>query len=374
MSGSYTQDSLLTLEKNHYETGSMDSINHSLSNEEKIKLYRDMLRIRRFEEQCIRSYQKGHIGGFCHTYIGQEAVAIGSISVLGPEDHIISAYRIHGHAIAVGMPMNELMAELYGKETGCSKGKGGSMHFLDPKRHFWGGHGIVGGQTPLGAGIAFAIKYKNLNGACLCYLGDGAVNQGVFYESLNLASLWKLPVIYIIENNGFSMGTSQKRSSAGEPISKRAEGFDIAWSNVEGYDLYEVRSATYKALQKAYQKSLPHVLEVHTYRYRGHSMSDPDQTYRTKEDIKTYREKYDPIEHYQNKLIKENVLTNELAKKIDQETILEAGEAAAFAEKSPFPKPESIQQHVYWETDNPEHKQSQGTLFFNSINKNHSEL
>ena len=179
---------------------SQKEINLNLSNEQKIDLLSQMIRIRRFEERSLRAYQQGHIGGFLHLYIGQEAVAVGSVSAMGADDHVITAYRDHGHALAVGMNMDECMAELFGKKTGCSKGKGGSMHFFAPDKNFWGGHGIVGGQTPLGLGMAFALKYKGIKGACLCYMGDGATNQGPFYESLNLASLWDLPVIYIIEN------------------------------------------------------------------------------------------------------------------------------------------------------------------------------
>ena len=343
----------------------MQRVNESLSVDAKVELYRLMVRIRRFEERAVRSYQKGQIGGFCHVYNGEEAVGVGTISLLGSEDQVITAYRNHGHALAVGMNMNELMAEFYGKYTGCSEGKGGSMHFFDPKKNYWGGHGIVGAQTALGAGIAFAVKYQKKKGACLCYLGDGAVNQGVFYESLNLASLWNLPVIYIIENNQFSMGTSQERSSAGKPLAKRAEGFDIQWGEVDGNDLYEVRRATYEALQLAYNDSRPTVLEMHTYRYRGHSMSDPDQTYRTQEQIKEYKTKYDPIVLFQKKLVKEGVLDEYVVKNIDEEAKEEAEASTKFAEKSPFPPAQSMMDSVYWEMDNPEHKNSCGTMFFN---------
>lgn len=344
-----------------------EPINKSLSTDARLKLYADMVRIRRFEERCVRSYQQGNIGGFCHTYIGQESVAVGTISVLGQDDHIISAYRIHGHALAVGMSMNELMAEMYGKATGCSQGKGGSMHFMDPERHFWGGHGIVGGQTPLGAGIAFALKYQGKKGASLCYLGDGAVNQGAFYESLNLASLWSLPVIYIIENNQFSMGTSQERSSAGKPLAKRAEGFAIDWDEVDGSDLYQVRYKTSQALERAYNHQRPTVLEIHTYRYRGHSMSDPDQTYRTKDHIHEYREKSDPIMLFEKVLEKEGILDKAMIEKIDTQAKEEAELSAQFADESPYPSPESILKHIYWEEDHPEHKVSQGTILFNQL-------
>ena len=189
-------------------------LNKDLSNEDLIHFYRDMVRIRRFEERSLRVYQQGKIGGFLHLYIGQESIAVGCASLMGENDHMITAYRNHGHALSVGMSMDECMAELLGKATGCSKGKGGSMHFFAPDKNYWGGHGIVGGQTPLGTGIAYGLKYKGLKGSCMTFMGDGAINQGAFHESLNLAALWDLPVIFIIENNGYSMGTSQERSSA----------------------------------------------------------------------------------------------------------------------------------------------------------------
>src|SRR6185437_7200092 len=206
-------------------------INRKLASADKINLLREMVRIRRFEQAALKHYQAGtHMGGFLHLYIGQESVAAGTVSLCGKNDHVITAYRDHGHALAVGMTMEECMAELFGKATGCSKGKGGSMHFFAPDKNYWGGHGIVAGQTALGLGLAYGLKYKGLEGCCLCYLGDGAVNQGVYHESLNLAALFKLPVIYVIENNGYSMGTSQQRSSSfQETLAKRAEGYNMAW-------------------------------------------------------------------------------------------------------------------------------------------------
>lgn len=321
------------------------AINASLSPEEKIELYSQMVRIRRFEERSIRSYQQGKIGGFCHTYIGQEAVAVGSISVLGDEDQVITAYRDHAHALALGMSMNECMAELFGKYTGCSKGKGGSMHFFAPDKRFWGGHGIVGGQTPLGAGLAFAIKYSEKKGCCLCYLGDGAVNQGAFYESLNLAALWKLPVIYIIENNYYSMGTSQPRSSAGYPLAKRALGFDMDYDVADGNDLYTVREKTHEAVKRAHDESLPSIIEFKTYRYRGHSMSDPE-TYRTKEEVEE-RKKNDPMIIFRDRLIEEGVLDDAKAKEIDDAARKDAADSNEFAEKSPFPPADELFTDVY---------------------------
>ncbi len=340
-------------------------MNSTLNPEEKIGLLRDMLRIRRFEERCLRSYQQGKIGGFLHLYIGQEAIAVGSTSVRTENDHIITAYRDHGHALAAGMSMNECMAELYGKETGCSKGKGGSMHFFSPKRRFWGGHGIVAGQTPLGAGIAFALKYREIKGCCLCFMGDGAVNQGVYHEALNLAALWSLPVVYIIENNRYSMGTSQERSSAGDSLAKRVEGYGIAWDRCDGHSLYEVREKTSKAISRAHQQTLPTLLEIDTYRYRGHSVSDPDQTYRTKDEIEEYRRTKDPINLFRKELLEEGAITEESAKDLDKGIRLEAEEAARFAEESPVLGREEILSDVYWEEDNPAEKVSQGRIFFN---------
>jgi pyruvate dehydrogenase E1 component alpha subunit len=342
------------------------SVNSTLDAEEKIRLYSQMLRIRRFEERSLRAYQQGHIGGFLHLYIGQEAVAVGAVSVMTEDDHIITAYRDHGHAIAVGMDMDECMAELFGKRTGCSKGKGGSMHFFAPDKNFWGGHGIVGGQTPLGLGIAYALKNKGVKGACLCFMGDGATNQGPFYESLNLASLWKLPVIYIIENNGYSMGTAESRHSAGEPLARRGDSFDMNWSVHQGHDLYEVRAAMDDALVRAREDSTPSVLEIVTYRYRGHSVADPDQTYRSKEEIEEYKKNKDPLNLFRDKLLAEGLLTEEAAKALDQSAKDEAEASAEFALASPFPEVSELMDHVYWETDNPEHKSSTGEMFFES--------
>ncbi len=343
---------------------SLAPINARLTKEQRLDLYRQMMLIRRFEERCLRAYQQGSIGGFLHLYIGQEAVAVGCCSVMEKNDHVITAYRDHGHALAVGMNPNELMAELYGKASGCSKGKGGSMHFFDPSRNFWGGHGIVGGQVPLGAGIAFALKYREIPGACLTFMGDGAVNQGVVHETYNLAALWSLPVVFVIENNGYSMGTSQRRSSAGPGLGRRAEAYGMTWEVCNGHDLYEVREKTDRMLQLARQKSQPAVIEIITYRYRGHSVADPDSTYRTKEEIENYRRTKDPLTLIYDTLMAEGVLTDEIAKGVDAKARADAERAAQFAEQSPFPAVEDIQKDVYWETDNPGQRKSQGRLFF----------
>ncbi len=339
-------------------------INTKLSKEEKIEIYRNLVRIRRFEERTLRAYQQGKIGGFLHLYIGQEAIAVGTTSLMGPDDHVITAYRDHGHALAVGMSMNECMAELQGKHTGCSKGKGGSMHFFAPDKNYWGGHGIVGGQTPLGAGIAFALKHEEKKGCCMCFLGDGAVNQGVVHESLNLAGLWELPVIYIIENNQYSMGTSLERSSASTMLAKRADSYDIAWEQVNGHSLYDVRAKTWEAIERAHNECLPTVIEMATYRHRGHSVSD-NEKYRDKEETEKYKRTSDPVILFQDTLIDEKVLTEDLIKKINTEAREEAEKSAQFADQSPFPPEEELLKDVYWEEDNPEHKTSQGKIFFN---------
>ncbi|MGA7725096.1 MAG: pyruvate dehydrogenase (acetyl-transferring) E1 component subunit alpha [Opitutaceae bacterium] len=339
-------------------------VNASLSVDQKISLYRLMVRIRRFEERSLRAYQAKKIGGFLHLYIGQEAVAVGCCSLMGKHDHVITAYRDHGHAIAVGMELNPLMAELYGKATGCSKGKGGSMHFFDPARNYWGGHGIVGGQVPLGTGLAYGLKYLGLQGACMTFMGDGAVNQGAVHEAYNLAALWDLPVIFVIENNGYSMGTSQARSSAGD-LARRAEGYGMAWGVCDGHDLYEVRAFMAKHLEEARMKSKPAVVEIRTYRYRGHSVADPDNTYRAKAEVEEYRRTKDPIQVFQSQLLGEAVLDAAQVEKIDAEARAEAETAAEFAEASPYPAVSDLQKDVYWETDNPSERKSEGRLFFN---------
>lgn len=339
-------------------------INAKLKPEARIDIFRTIVRIRRFEERCLRAYQQGKIGGFLHLYIGQEAVAAGCVSVLGENDHIITAYRDHGHGLAVGMTMKEMMAENYGKATGCSKGKGGSMHYFAPDKHFWGGHGIVGGQIPLGTGIAFALKYQGLKGACLAFMGDGAINQGPVHESYNLAALWDVPVVFIIENNGYSMGTSQVRSSAGESLAKRAEGYGMTWDVCNGHDLYEVRQKVGEALALAHDKSRPSVLEIRTYRYRGHSVSDPDSTYRRKSEIEDYRRTKDPLQLFQNSLLAEGVLDEDKIARIDAAARAEADAAADFADASPPPTVEDISKDIYWEQDAPADQRTKGRLLF----------
>jgi len=346
---------------------SQSPINQALTPERKIELYSQMVRIRRFEQVSLKYYQSGKIGGFLHLYIGQEAVAVGTISLGGEHDHYITAYRDHGHALAVGMGMNECMAELFGKQTGCSKGKGGSMHYFAPDKNFWGGHGIVAGQTPLGLGLAYGLKYLDRKGSCLCYLGDGAVNQGAYHESLNLAALFDLPVIYVIENNGYSMGTSQQRSSAfRDCLAQRAEGYDMEWDVIDGSDIYEVRAKTQIAMERAHNESRPTILEIFTYRYYGHSIADANhKKYRTPEEIENYKQNHDPINVFRRKLMEEGVLSEEQDKQITQAANEETAAAVKFAEESPAPTFADISTDVYWETDNQTEASKIGRHFFN---------
>jgi pyruvate dehydrogenase E1 component alpha subunit len=343
-------------------------INAKLTAEEKIKLLTDMVRIRRFETESLRQYQQKKMGGFLHLYNGQESVAVGCVSLMGDDDHVITAYRDHGHALAVGMTMNECMAELFGKATGCSKGKGGSMHFFAPDKNYWGGHGIVGGQTPLGLGLAYALKYKGIKGASLCFMGDGAVNQGAFYECLNMASLFSLPVVYIIENNGYSMGTSLKRSSAFKTcLAQRAEGFAMDWGKCDGTDIYEVRANVQVAMDRAYNESKPTLLEITTYRYYGHSVADAKHTsgYRQKDEIERYKQNHDPITAFKRRLVEEQVLTEELFEQIEEAAKAEAEASAEFADQSPIPSDASITEDVYYEVDRQTEAGRTGKHFFN---------
>lgn len=342
-------------------------INQRLTTEDKIDMYRLLCRMRRFEQGTQKPYSQGKMGGFLHLYIGQESVAAGTISLCGEHDHVITAYRCHAHALACGMEMNECMAELFGKYSGCSKGKGGSMHFFAPDKNFWGGHGIVAGQTPLGLGLAYGVKYKGQKGCCICYLGDGAINQGAFHESLNIAELHDIPVIYVIENNGYSMGTSQERSSAYKDcLAQRAEAYDMAWDLVNGEDIYEVRAKTQIAIDRAHNECKPTILEIATYRYFGHSVADANhKKYRTPEEITEYKKNHDPVNLWKSRMIAEGVLTEESAKAIDTEAKQEAAASVAFAEAAENPPLESIFDDVYWEVDNNTESGNTGRHFFN---------
>jgi pyruvate dehydrogenase E1 component alpha subunit len=305
------------------------------------KLYEDMLLIRRFEEKAGQLYGMGLIGGFCHLYIGQEAVVVGMQAVLEPGDQVITAYRDHGHMLATGMDPKGVMAELTGRAVGYSKGKGGSMHMFSRNRNFFGGHGIVGAQVPIGTGLAFANKYRDNHAVTLTYFGDGAANQGQVYESFNMAELWKLPVVYIIENNRYAMGTSVERSSAQAQLYKRGASFNIPGEEVDGMDVEAVFAAGRKAVQWARGGKGPIILEMKTYRYRGHSMSDPAK-YRTREEVQSVREKRDPIEHFGQRLIAREQTSDEELKAIDKNVRAIVNEAAEFATESPEPQPAEL--------------------------------
>ncbi len=307
-----------------------------------------MLLIRRFEEKAAEMYAAGKIGGFCHLYIGQEAIAVGSISVLRPDDDVIAAYREHGQALARGLSPESVMAELYGKVGGCSKGRGGSMHLFDRERRFMGGHAIVGGQLPLAVGLALASRYEDRDSVTLCFLGDGAVPQGAFHESLNLAALWKLPVVFLVENNMFAMGTPIEKTSAVTHLYKQAAAYGIPGEPVDGMDVLAVRKATEGAVASARQGT-PVLLEARTYRYRGHSMSDPTVgVYRTREELDEHKRR-DPIVLLRERLMKEGILDEAKLKALDQEARGAVQRAVDFAEASPYPPLESIYEDVYAE-------------------------
>src|SRR5438552_1830234 len=274
-----------------------------------LKIFHQMLLSRRFEEKCAESYSLGKIGGFCHLYIGQEAVGVGAISALRDDDYVITSYREHGQAIAKGISPAAVMAELYGKAGGCSHGKGGSMHLFDKSVNFLGGHGIVGGQIPLGTGLAFASKYRETDQVTLCFFGEAAVNQGAFHESLNMAQLWKVPCIYICENNRYGMGTSLERAMSIQDISQKACAYEIAAEFVDGMDVFAMRQTTQRAVKRAREQSLPTLIEARTYRYMGHSMSDPGK-YRTRAEIEKYQER-DPLKLFRSKLLENDILVEE---------------------------------------------------------------
>jgi len=304
-----------------------------------------MLLIRRFEERASQQYQAQKIGGFCHLYIGQEAVVAGAIAAIRFDDYIITAYRDHAHALARGTSANACMAELFGKDTGCSRGLGGSMHFFDKEHHMYGGHAIVGAHVPLACGLAFACKYRNEDRVTLCFFGDGAINQGAFHEALNLAALFKLPVIFICENNLFAMGTSVERSTSLKQIVDRAEGYDIPGCVVDGMNFRHVRDTLSEVVESIRKDPHPAFVEVRTYRYRGHSMSDP-ASYRTKEQIEKYRLD-DPITRLRAQLTREGKLTNEKFDELDKEAKRIALESVKFAEQSEEPPLEKLYDYTY---------------------------
>jgi pyruvate dehydrogenase E1 component alpha subunit len=316
-----------------------------LDRETLVNIYQQMVLVRRFEEKSAEAYSAGKIGGFCHLYIGQEAVAIGAISAIRKDDYVLTSYREHAHAIAKGMSPGSVMAELYGKATGCSKGKGGSMHMFDKEVGFLGGHAIVGGQIPLATGVAFASKYKGTDQVTLCFFGEAAVNQGAFHESLNMAQLWKLPCIYICENNQYGMGTSLARAMSSQDISQKACAYDIAAEFVDGMDVLAVREATLRAVERARKDYLPTLLEVRTYRFMGHSMSDPGN-YRTRAEIERHQER-DPIKLFTASLKEEGVMSDAEFQKIGAEVNEQVEQAVRFAEESQLPDPKELYTDVY---------------------------
>ncbi len=320
--------------------------NRKLSKSDAIEAYKKMLLIRRFEEKAGQSYGLGHIGGFCHLYIGQEAVVVGLQMCINEGDQVITTYRDHGHMLACGMSPNGVMAELYGRSDGYSKGKGGSMHMFSKDTNFYGGHGIVGASVPLGTGLAFSNKYKNNKAVTLTYFGDGAANQGQVYESFNMAKLWELPCIYVIENNRYAMGTSVQRSSAQKDLSQRGISFGIEGEQVNGMDIESVIDAGKRAVAKVRNNGGPYILEMLTYRYRGHSMSDPAQ-YRTRDEVKEVRDQSDPIESLKNLMIENNYLTEDDFQVLNTEIKQMVDQSAQFASDSPLPDPSELFIDVY---------------------------
>ena len=314
--------------------------------EQRRELLHSMLLQRRFEERCAEAYALGKIGGFCHLYIGQEAISTGVMSMIRPDDYIITAYRDHGQAIARGISPRAVMAELFGREGGCSGGKGGSMHIFDAKTNFLGGHGIVGGHVPIAAGVGFAIKYRRGNQLCVCFFGEAAVNIGAFHETLNMASVWKLPVIFLCENNRYGMGTAFERVAAVTDIVEHACSYDMAAKLVDGMNVLTVYDATRRAVERARKQSHPTLLEVRTYRFMGHSMSDPlHGVYRTKDEVEEQKAR-DPITHLAGKLKEEGVIDQQGLDALDAEVMAEVEASVKFADESPDPDPEELYNDV----------------------------
>jgi pyruvate dehydrogenase E1 component alpha subunit len=317
-----------------------------LTKEQELAAYRDMLTIRRFEEKAGQMYGMGLIGGFCHLYIGQEAVVVGMQLALQEGDQIITGYRDHGHMLATGMDPKGVMAELTGRSHGYSRGKGGSMHMFSVEKGFFGGHGIVGAQVPLGTGLAFANRYRGNNNVSVTYFGDGAANQGQVYESFNMAELWKLPVIYVIENNRYAMGTAINRSSAETNLSRRGLSFNIPGEQVDGMDVRAVKAAGDKAVAWCRAGKGPYILEMLTYRYRGHSMSDPAK-YRTREEVDKVRTTHDPIDMARHRIIERKWASEEQLKKIESEVREQVNAASEFATNDPEPNASELYTDVY---------------------------
>ncbi len=320
-----------------------------MKKEEYLDLYRQMVLIRRTEERAAELYQQGKIGGFLHLYIGQEAVSTGLVAARLPQDRMITAYRDHGLAINVGLTANEVVAELLGKATGMSKGKGGSMHMASVEKNFWGGHAIVGAHLPIAAGLALGDQYAGSDGVTVCMFGDGATNIGYFHEALNLSKVWKLPVLWVCENNQYGMGTAVDRASAVSEIRQKAEGYQIPNERVEGMDVLEVKKAAEKALKHVREGNGPYFLEIMTYRFRGHSMGDPER-YREAEEVHRWQEE-DPIGIYHKWLVENGKATDEELDAIVAAAEQEVEDAVEFAENSPEPAPEALFEHVYVEED-----------------------
>src|ERR1044072_663893 len=316
-----------------------------------VKILHQMILIRRFEEKCAESYSLGKIGGFCHLYIGQEAVGVGAIAALRPDDYVLTSYGEHGQAIAKGVSPDAIMAELYGKATGCSRGKGGSMHLFDVDLGFLGGHAIVGGQIPLATGVAFAAKYKGTEQVTLCFFGEAAVNQGAFHESLNMAQLWKLPCIYICENNMYGMGTSLQRAMSFQNVALKSCAYEVASEAVDGMDVLEMRAAVQRAVKRAREESLPTLLEARTYRYMGHSMSDPGN-YRTRAEIEKHQER-DPIKIFTSKLMEAGVIKDSDIAEIEAQVKEDVEHSVKFADESPLPDPSELYTDIYASPINP---------------------
>jgi pyruvate dehydrogenase E1 component alpha subunit len=323
----------------------------NFTKEQYLQWYKTLMLVRRFEEKAAQLYGQQKIKGFCHLYIGQEAIVAGMVTATTKEDKFITAYRDHGHALALGVSANAVMAELYGKATGCSGGKGGSMHMFSKEHNFVGGHGIVGGQIPLGAGIALAEQYNGTKNVCLCFFGDGAVRQGALHETFNMAMLWKLPVIFICENNEYAMGTSVARTTNVLDIYKIGAAYDMPSYQVDGMKCETVHEAIYDAAEKARNGEGPTFLEIKTYRYRGHSMSDP-ATYRSKEEVADYK-KIDPIETTKVSIIEKGFATEAELDKMEEDIMKEVDESVTFSENSPYPDPADLFRHVYVEDDYP---------------------
>lgn len=313
--------------------------------------YEQMMLMRRFEEKAAQLYGQQKIRGFCHLYIGQEAVVAGTMSALKKDDRVITAYRDHAHALACGISANAVMAELYGKVTGCSKGKGGSMHMFSKEHNFFGGHGIVGGQIPLGAGLAFADQYRGGDQVTVCYFGDGAVRQGSVHETFNMAMMWKLPVIFICENNGYAMGTSVKRTTNVEEIYKIGLAYDMPSKAVDGMQCETVHEAITEAADRARKGEGPTFLEIRTYRYRGHSMSDPAK-YRTKEEVEAYKQK-DPLEMVKATILKNKFASEKELDAIEEKIVTLVNESVEFSENSPYPDASELYTDVYAEPNYP---------------------